>query len=213
VRLEPPAPRLRAELADRFGVEVSEAQAGAALLAEIRFYRDHLDAGRDAASLAVLRARCAEVLRAALPPSERLIGVGGAELTEALLAALHFTAFEDARPAILAARGRGLPVVVASNWDVSLHEVLERIGLMPLLDGVVTSAEVRARKPAGAVFERALALAGVPADAAVHVGDSVEEDVQGALAAGIAPVLLSRDGREAPVGVRRIASLTELECP
>jgi putative hydrolase of the HAD superfamily len=213
VRLEPPAPRLRAELADRFGVEVSEAQAGTALLAEIHFYRDHMGAGRDAASLAALRARCAEVLREALPPSERLARVGGADLTAALLAALEFNAFDDARQAIVAARNRGRRVVVASNWDVSLHEVLERIGLAPLVDGVVTSAEVGARKPAPIVFERALALAGVAPSAALHVGDSVEEDVRGALAAGIEPVLLSRDGREAPPGVRRIASLTELDCP
>ncbi len=213
VRLEPPAPRLRAELAERFGVEVSEVQAGVALAAEIRFYRAHLDAGRDATSLAALRERCAEVLRAALPQSARLAGVAVGELTAALLAALQFTAYDDSRPAILAARDRGQPVVVASNWDVSLHEVLDRVGLRALLDGVVTSAEVGARKPAPAVFERALELAGAAAGAALHVGDSVEEDVRGALAAGITPVLLSRDGREAPPGVHRITSLTELAGP
>ena len=70
-------------------------------------------------------------------------------------------------------------VVVASNWDVSLHEVLERLELAPLLDGVVTSAEVGARKPDPAVFMRALALAGAATSDAVHVGDSVEEDVRG----------------------------------
>ena len=99
------------------------------------------------------------MLRTALPASERLAGVGTEELTAALLAALRFTAFDDARPAIAAARSRGLRVVVASNWDVSLHEVLDRLELRPLLDGVVTSAEVGARKPAPAVFARALRLA------------------------------------------------------
>ncbi len=39
VRLEAPAPRLRSELRARFGVVVSEAQAAAALAAEIAFYR------------------------------------------------------------------------------------------------------------------------------------------------------------------------------
>ena len=210
VRLDPPAPRLRAELAERFGVTVSDDEAGAALLAEIRFYRAHLDEGRDAASLHALRRRCAEVLRSALPASPRVTEVGAEALTAALLAALSFTAFDDARPAIAAARSRGLRVVVASNWDVSLHEVLGRLELLPLLDGVVTSAEVGARKPAPAVFDRALALAGASAADAVHVGDSVEEDVAGARAAGIEPILLSRDGRPAPPGVRSIASLGEL---
>ena len=41
----------------------------------------------------------------------------------------------------------GLRLVVVSNWDVSLHEVLARTGLTPLLDGAVTSAEVGAAKP------------------------------------------------------------------
>jgi putative hydrolase of the HAD superfamily len=211
VRLDPPAPRLRAELAARFGLEIDEDVAAAALLAEIRFYRAHLDEGRDVASLHALRRMCAEVLRGALPASERLAAVGTEELTAALLAALRFTAFADARPAIAAARSRGLRVVVASNWDVSLHEVLGRLELLPLLDGVVTSAEVGARKPAPAVFHRALELAGASPTGAVHVGDSVEEDVAGARAAGVEPILLSRDGRPGPNGVRRIASLDELK--
>jgi putative hydrolase of the HAD superfamily len=212
VRLEPPAPRLRAELAERFEVAVTDEQAGAALLAEIRFYRAHLNEGRDAASLHALRRRSAEVLRIALPSDDdRLTRVDTEELTAALLAALQFTAFDDARPAIEAARRRGMRVVVASNWDVSLHEVLERIELAPLLDGAVTSAEVGARKPDPAVFMHALAVAGVPASDAVHVGDSVEEDVAGARAAGITPILLSRDGRRSPLGVRQITSLAELE--
>ena len=159
-----------------------------------------------------LRRRSAEVLRAALPSDDgRLARVGTEELLAALLAALRFTAFDDARPAIEAARQRGMRVVVASNWDISLHEVLERIELAPLLDGVVTSAEVGARKPDPAVFMRALALAGAATSDAVHVGDSVEEDVWGARAAGIRAILLSRDGREAPTDVRQITSLAELE--
>ena len=60
-------------------------------------------------------------------------------------------------------------------------------------------------------FERALAIAGAAAANAVHVGDSVEEDVEGARAVGIEPVFLSRDGRPGPRGVRAIAGLRELE--
>jgi FMN phosphatase YigB (HAD superfamily) len=53
----------------------------------------------------------------------------------------------------------------------------------------------------------------VPAQAAWHVGDSLEADVEGARGAGVTPVLLARDGAaegEASPGVRRIASLAEL---
>ena len=210
VRLDPPAPRLRVELAERFGLRVTESQAAEAIAAEIRYYRAHLDEGRDTASLAALRRRCAEALLQALPVSDALSSLGLDAMTEALLNSLHFGAFDDARGAIEAARAAGLRIVVASNWDVSLHGVLDRLGLAALLDGIVTSAEAGARKPAGAVFESALRLAGAAPSEALHVGDSVDEDVHGAVAAGIEPVLLSRDGRQAPPGVRRISSLREL---
>jgi len=210
VALDPPAPALRRELARRFAVQVTEAQSQHALGQEIAYYRQHLDEGCDRASLAALRGRCAEVLRAALPRSRRLARVANEALTEALLASLRFTAFADAPPAIAAARARGQRVLVVSNWDVSLLEVLARIGLAPLLDAVVTSAQVGARKPAGAIFEHALALAGVAAQHAIHVGDSVDEDVAGARAAGLTPILIRRDGLPGPPGVRTIARLDEL---
>jgi putative hydrolase of the HAD superfamily len=210
VRLEPPAPRLRAELAERFGVEVSEAQAARAIAAEIAYYRGHLDQGSDRERLAALRARCAEVLRAALPPSSRLEAVDPPAFTEALLASLRFADYPDVRPALGRARERGLRLVVISNWDVSLHEVLERLELARMLDGILTSAEVGARKPATPIFERGLGLAGVAPGEAVHVGDSIAEDVAGARNAGIAPVLIRRDDGPVPSDVQVIGALTEL---
>jgi putative hydrolase of the HAD superfamily len=207
VALEPPAPRLRDELAERFDLAVSEEQAAGAIAAEIAYYRAHLDEGRDEASLRALRRRCAEVLQANLP------GAAGIELdrmVQALLASLRFVAFPDVRAALLAARARGQRLVVVSNWDVSLHGVLRALGLEPLVDAIITSAEVGARKPATALFERALELAGAAAAQAIHVGDSLEDDVAGARAAGIEPVLVCRDGRAPPPGVRTISSLSEL---
>jgi hypothetical protein len=148
VALEPPAPVLRRELEQRFGVSVSDAQAHRALSAEIAFYRAQMDHGRDADSLMALRRRCAEVLRDALPDNERLARLDTASLTGALLASLRFTAFDDAREALLAARARGQRVIVVSNWDVSLLEVLELVGLAPLLHGVV-AGHLPARTGAG----------------------------------------------------------------
>ena len=114
-------------------------------------------------------------------------------------------------PALRALRAAGVKLVAASNWDVSLHEQLERTGLTPLLDGALSSAEVGAPKPDPEIFTRALALAGARPDEALHVGDDLEADVGGALAAGLEPVLIDRDGSLAPPpGVRRIASLAEL---
>jgi putative hydrolase of the HAD superfamily len=194
VSLPPPAPALVEELERRFGVEVTAEQAAAALHAEISYYRAHMGEGRDGASLADLRGRCAGVLRAALPASAALERVEPPALTEALLASLRFEPFADAAAALRRARAAGLRVIVVSNWDVSLIEVLERIGLAPLLDGVVTSAAVGAAKPAAAIFAHALSLAAAGPSGALHVGDSLREDVAGALALGIRAVLVRRDG-------------------
>jgi putative hydrolase of the HAD superfamily len=205
VALEPPAPRLRAGL-EAHGVEVTEAEAGIAVRAEIGFYRANLLRGRDAAGLANLRSECASVTAAALPPAARALGE--AELERVLLDALEFTPFADTVPALEALRARGLKLIVVSNWDVSLHEMLDRTGLRPLLDGAIASAELGVAKPDPAPFEAALALAGVSPAAAWHAGDDIEADVEGAAALGITPVLVDREGDlEAPPGVAVVSEL------
>jgi putative hydrolase of the HAD superfamily len=203
MHFEPPAPLLR----ERLGGAVSEEVAEAAIRAEIAYYRAHLDEGRDAASLADLRRRCAEAMRPVLG-----LDLDTDALTDALLGSLRFHAYPDAAPALAALRARGLRTVVVSNWDHSLHERLAETGLAPLVDGAIASAELGSAKPDGEIFTHALALAGATADTAVHVGDSPDADVAGALAAGIQAVLVARDGQApaVPDGVPVIRSLAEL---
>jgi putative hydrolase of the HAD superfamily len=210
--LEPPVEPLRAEFRSRFGIALTAAEAQAAMATEIAYYRANMGHGRDAASLAALRRDCARALRAALP--RRFSVIDEPALTEALLAALRFRAFPDAAGALAAVRAAGVErVVVVSNWDASLPQVLERAGLGRCVDAVVTSAEVGAAKPSPAVFEAALREAGVVATQALHVGDSFAEDVVGARAAGVEAVLLDRgatggrDGVEVITGLGQLASV------
>jgi putative hydrolase of the HAD superfamily len=203
-----PAPRLRAGLRERLGIDVGEAAARAAIRAEIAYYRAHLQLGHDARSLAALRAACAEAMRPALGPAA---GAPGEQLTAALLDALAFSAYPDSAPALRALRADGWTLVVVSNWDFSLHQRLAETGLAVLVDGAVASAELGAAKPDGAIFARALELAGADAGEAWHVGDDVAADVEGALAAGIRPVLIARDGEPPELdGVPVIRGLAEL---
>jgi HAD superfamily hydrolase (TIGR01549 family) len=212
VELEPPVPALRRELAHRFGLDITPDAASIALAAEIRHYRAHMARARDARTLARLRQDCAVVLRDALPRGSGAGRIDIPEMTDALVASLRFRAHPDARRTLLRAREAGVRIVVVSNWDVSLPDVLERVGLAPLLWAVVTSAGVGSGKPAPAIFRYALALAGVPPTAALHVGDSLAEDVRGAQACEIRSILLARDEQEARLGaqVPRIARLDEL---
>jgi putative hydrolase of the HAD superfamily len=205
VRLEPPAPRLREALERRTGVDVGEEGAARGFGAEIAYYLEHHMEGRDAASLHDLRDRCAEALRSALP----VAGLEPAGVRAAMLESLAFSPYPDVVPALRDLRARGLRLVVASNWDCSLPEWLEGAGLGGLLDGAVSSAVVGQAKPDPAVFREALRVAGADPGEALHAGDSVVNDIEGARAAGVRAVLVARDG-EAPPGVESVRSLAEL---
>jgi putative hydrolase of the HAD superfamily len=212
LELQPPLPALQALMRERHGIEVSAQDGQRALRAEMGHYRANCVRAADASSLLELRLECAGIVAAAL--GGRAQALGAQELLPTLLDSLRFAPFPEVRPTLARWRERGLRLVVASNWDVSLHEVLERTGLRERLDGVATSAQVGAAKPSGELFAAALELAGVAAAEAIHVGDSLEEDVAGARAAGIDAVWLRRErqrDRPAPPGVVVIATLDELE--
>jgi putative hydrolase of the HAD superfamily len=204
VELETPWPRLADELAAR-GVVVGEEAARAAMLAEMAYYRAHHDEAGDWAGLKDLRRRCAAVVQERLGTSLPL-----ADVEDALLAAIRFRAYPEVPAALGRLRAAGARLAVVSNWDVSLHDVLERTRLRALVDVVVISAELGAAKPDPAIFRAALERLGATARDAIHVGDSVEHDVAGARAAGVEPVLVARNGAQAPDGVRVVASLDGL---
>jgi putative hydrolase of the HAD superfamily len=204
VELLPPAPRLRNALAHS-GFEVSEERAAAGFGAEIGYYLAHHLDGRDREALEDLRDRCATALMDELD----LPGLDHATARRAMLDSLEFAPYPDVVPALRRLRAGGVKLVIASNWDCSLADWLARLGLLELVDGVVTSADVGAAKPDPALFRRALEMAGVPPAEAVHVGDSPENDVEGARAAGLRALLLVRQG-EPPPGVTALRSLAEL---
>jgi putative hydrolase of the HAD superfamily len=66
---------------------------------------------------------------------------------------------------------------------------------------------VGAAKPEPLIFQTALAAAGCAAAAAVHVGDSVAYDVEGARRAGIRPLLLARGGGGDASSLEQVVSL------
>jgi len=176
VRLEPPWDHLDGEPSEPLE---------RAFRAEMSYYREHSDEGRDPDSLTALWRRCAAILSAQL---------GREVAVEEMMAAIRFRAYRDAAPALAELRALGVRLVCVSNWDYSLPDVLARVGLADELDGVVTSAAVGARKPDPRLFEAALEVAGCAADEALHVGDTPTEDVEGARAAGIRALLIDRDG-------------------
>jgi putative hydrolase of the HAD superfamily len=80
------------------------------------------------------------------------------------------------------------------SGDAELAEALERAGIRPLIDALVTSRDFGAAKPDPAIYAEGARRLGVPLEATVMVGDRLDTDVAGALRAGIPAVWLRHAG-------------------
>lgn len=120
-------------------------------------------------------------------------------------------AYPEARKVLEELKARGLKLVVVTDSDRYLaKEILPRLRLDALVDAVVCAEDAGYVKPHPAVFERAVAAAGVPAEACAVVGDSYERDVLGARGAGIPIGVLVDRHRARTVDVPAIANLKRL---
>jgi putative hydrolase of the HAD superfamily len=123
----------------------------------------------------------------------------------------RWSLYEDVLPAMERLRGQGLKLGLISNWDSRLARLVEGLELGPMLDVVVSSADVGLRKPDPRIFELACERVGVDATDCAHVGDHHYADVVGASAVGMLPVLIDRHGGERPTTDPFIRSLDELD--
>jgi putative hydrolase of the HAD superfamily len=117
--------------------------------------------------------------------------------------------YEDVTPTLDALSARGYALAIVSNWDSYLPQLLERRGLSRYFRAVSVSAIEETGKPGAEIFHRTCTRVGVPAEAALHVGDSLRDDFEGARGAGLQALLLDRRGEHGDVA-ERIASLAEL---
>jgi putative hydrolase of the HAD superfamily len=112
----------------------------------------------------------------------------------------------DAEPALdrLAAR---FPIVAVTNGNADF----ERIGLDRWMRGHVRADLFGVAKPAAPIFHAACELLGLPAANVLHVGDDLEADVGGALAAGMQAAWVHREVvSDTPPGVMRVRDLGAL---
>jgi putative hydrolase of the HAD superfamily len=118
--------------------------------------------------------------------------------------------YPEVVPTLKELRSRGLELGIVSNFDSRLFEVLRGLGIAEFFDTVTISSLAHAAKPSPRIFELALEQHAVEPAEAVHVGDSMRDDVEGATKAGLTAVLLVREGKQAPPGVSTICALDEL---
>jgi len=119
--------------------------------------------------------------------------------------------FPDALPALEALRQRGLTLGIVSNFDTRLRRICDGLGLTRVVDFVLPSAEAGVAKPSPRIFEAAAGLAGTEPARTLMVGDSPDDDVAGARAAGCLALLLDRQVMSPlPDAIRSLAELLPL---
>lgn len=104
----------------------------------------------------------------------------------------QYAVLASARALLESLRDRGLKTgLVANSWPDParvLRADAEALGLAPLLDTLVYSADAGVRKPEAAIFLRACSELGVDPASVLFVGDDLVKDVQGAANVGMRTV-------------------------
>jgi putative hydrolase of the HAD superfamily len=107
-------------------------------------------------------------------------------------------------------KNRGFRIGVVSNAEGRVEQDLVAAGYRGLLETVVDSHIVGVEKPDPEIFRIAMERLKAVPESTVYVGDLPSVDVAGALAAGVAPILLDRHDLFEDSPSQRIAAITDL---
>jgi putative hydrolase of the HAD superfamily len=140
---------------------------------------------------------------------EIFVGMGGpaelasdcaTEIEQGWEVSENFELYEDALPVLEDLRAAQLRLGLVSNGIRDLREFVAHHRLD--VDAIVGSRAHGYVKPHPTIFQSALEQLGVEPAQAVMVGDSLEEDVEGARALGMRAILIDRDDRHPQVEER-----------
>jgi putative hydrolase of the HAD superfamily len=102
--------------------------------------------------------------------------------------------FDDVWPVLDELKSRNLSLGLLSNMNRLGSELLREFNLSNYMTFAITSLEVGVEKPNPIMFKKALEIAGVSGQEALHVGDQIGSDIDGAEASAVRPILIDRDG-------------------
>jgi len=136
------------------------------------------------------------------------------EIYEEWAACQHFEMYDDVRTVLRQIAAAGIRIGLISNTQRCLTSFQSHFELEGLIAGTVSSFEHGFMKPHHSIFTAALNRVSARPDESVMVGDSLRQDIEGALRAGMRAILLYRGetppSRASELGVPIIKSLTEL---
>jgi putative hydrolase of the HAD superfamily len=149
--------------------------------------------------------------------TERIVrGMGGdadsaydcaVEITRAWEHHANFELYDDVPDALATLRSAGLRIGLVSNSARDVREFARHHGLD--VDAGISSFHHGRTKPHASIFRAVLDLLGVEPPEAVMVGDTIADDIDGALALDMRAILVDREGVH-PEFEPRVETLTEL---
>src|ERR1700759_4164244 len=119
----------------------------------------------------------------------------------------NFELYDDVPDALAALRAAGLRIGLVSNSSRDVREFADHHGLD--VDAGISSFHHGRTKPHASIFRAVLDLLEVDPAETARVGDTIADDIDGALALGMRAILLDREGKR-PEFEPRIATLSEL---
>jgi HAD superfamily hydrolase (TIGR01549 family) len=176
-------------LGRRFGLELDPARYAEARAAAVETIERHPELDHDEEVWVLFTE---QIIRGMGGDSDRAYDCA-VEMTRAWEHAENFELYEDTPPVLAALREHGLKIGLVSNTGRDLDAFIAHHKLD--VDAAVSSGAHGKTKPHPAIFQAALEQLGVTAEEAAMVGDSPEDDVDGAKALGMRAFLVDRDDR------------------
>jgi HAD superfamily hydrolase (TIGR01549 family) len=176
-------------LGRRFGLELDPARYADARAAAVETVERHPELDHDEEVWVLFTE---QIIRGMGGDSDRAYECA-VEMTRAWEQAANFELFEDTLPVLAELRARGLKIGLVSNTGRDLAAFVAHHALD--VDAAVGSAAHGKTKPHPAIFQAALDQLGVAAEEAAMVGDSPEDDIEGARALGMRAFLVDREDR------------------
>ncbi len=212
-----PGPTFRGEgyqaFCARYGMDADPAKFDAAVASAAPLLDSAGDARYDAEMFVAYTRHIIEQMGGAGPR----VDACAREIYAEWAACQHFDLYDDVPDALKTLAAAGIRIGLISNSHRCLASFQSHFDLQDVIAGAVSSSEHGFMKPHPSIFRAALQLVDAQPGEAVMVGDSLRQDVEGALAAGMRAVLLHRGAAPHPQaqalssrGVPVIASLREL---
>ncbi|MBD5780739.1 HAD-IA family hydrolase [Pelagicoccus sp. NFK12] len=115
-----------------------------------------------------------------------------------------------ARDTLSSLKSQGYQTALLTNWDKRVRQVVAETGFSELFDHLFISSEIGHEKPAPAIFAHCQAQLQLAPEQILHVGDSLQHDIQGAQAAGWHAIRIVEEENHEENDYRSITQLSQV---